>query len=350
MSPIWQAIEIVGAGARGIARWQKGLAPADLALLRPYLTPSAERATTHRCERTDRGAGCRYRIVEHDDDTLVGVCDEGRCEKRVFTADELVLYGLNDRKLATDIARALAVSPVAEPLHGTPAVLHIATLLGSAGLAVPVILIRASCPVQLLQYLQKLSYDRREGGLILLLPTDSSLGQVPCDFAEKRRWPFFILDEHLFFRPQGIQVTSSARDELDALAEGLLGQAPRSRFPTPTGARWTDVQITFFTTDTYQAKVSVRGSPVRTLTAADFGMEDKRTKKPNDQWTLLLGLAGGKGRFDRQLAARMKFTAGKHHKLRLNEALRATFGIPGDPVDWTEAENCWASNFAISLQ
>ncbi len=228
--------------------------------------------------------------------------------------------------------------------------LHIATLLGSSGLAVPVILIRATCPVQLLQYLQKLSYDRRDGGLIILLPTDSSLGQVPCDFAEKRRWPFFILDEHLFFRPQGILGTSSARDALDTLAEGLLGQAARSRFPTPPGARWPDVQITIFATDTYQAKVSARGTPVRTLTAADFGMEDKRTKKPNDQWTLLLGLAGGQGRFDRQLGARMKFTAGKHHKLRLNEALRATFGIAGDPVDWTEVENCWSSNFAISLQ
>jgi hypothetical protein len=350
MSPIWRALELVGADARTPSHWEMGLGSADLALLRPYLSPRAKRATSKPCVETFKGHGCRYRIVEHDDDTIVGICDEGRCEKRAFTADEIVLHGFNDRKLATDIARALGVSPVAEPLDGTPGVLHIASLLGSGGQSVLVLLIRAGCAIRLLQCLQKLSYDRREGGLILLLPTDSSLGQAPCDFAEKRRWPFFILDEHLFFRPQGIQGTSSARDELDILAEGLLGQAPRSRFPTPSGARWTDVQITIFATDSYQAKVSVRGSPLRTLTAADFGMEDKRTKKPNDQWTLLLGLAGGQGRFDRDLAARMKFTAGKHHKLRLNEALRSTFGIAGDPVDWTEAENCWASNFAISLQ
>lgn len=350
MSPIWRALELVGADARTLPHWEKGLGLADLALLQPYLTPRAKRATSKPCEETFKGHGCRYRIVEHDDETIVGICDEGRCERRTFTADEIVLYGFNDRKLASDIARALGVSPVAEPLIEVPSVLHIATLIGAAGLGLPVLLIRAGCPVGLLQCLQKLSYDRREGGLILLLPTLKGLGQAPCDFAEKRRWPFLVLDEHLFFRAQGIQGTSSARDELDALAEGLLGQAARSRVPSPPGSRWTDVQITILSTDTYRAKVSVRGTPVRTLTAADFGMEDKRTKKPNDQWTLLLGLAGGQGRFDRQLGARMKFTAGKHHKLRLNEALRATFGIAGDPVDWTEDENCWSSNFAISLQ
>ena len=88
MSPIWTAFELVGAGARTMPHWEKGLGVDDLGLLRPYLAPLPTRATTLPCERTFRGCGCRYRIVEHDDDTIVGICDEGRCERRSFTTDE----------------------------------------------------------------------------------------------------------------------------------------------------------------------------------------------------------------------------------------------------------------------
>ena len=106
MSPIWQALEIVGSDALTLPHWQKGLGAANLALLRPFLTPRDRRATSKPCDRTFEGHGCRYRIVEHDDDTIVGICDEGHCERRAFTADEIVLYGFNDPKLAAALATA----------------------------------------------------------------------------------------------------------------------------------------------------------------------------------------------------------------------------------------------------
>ena len=61
MSPIWRALELVGADARTLPHWEKGLGLADLALLQPYLTPRAKRATSKPCEETFKGHFCRYR-------------------------------------------------------------------------------------------------------------------------------------------------------------------------------------------------------------------------------------------------------------------------------------------------
>jgi hypothetical protein len=147
MSPIWRSLEIVGTDALTLTHWQKGIGEDALALLRPYLTPRAERATTVPCARTFRGCGCRYRIVEHDDDTIVGICDEGHCDRRAFTADEIVLYGFNDPKLAAALATALGLQALTSAADTvTTKVLPIATLSGEDGRTTQVLLDRKRPP------------------------------------------------------------------------------------------------------------------------------------------------------------------------------------------------------------
>ena len=256
MSPIWRSLEIVGTEALTLPHWQKGIGAENLAMLRPYLTPRAERATTFPCERPFRGCGCRYRIVEHDDDTIVGICDEGHCERRAFTADEIVLYGVNDPKLAAALASALGLQPLTSAADTvTTKVLPIATLSGEDGRTTQVLLVRTRDPEAALDKLT-LHLTTKP---ILLFPTASNLTPSVVARLHRQGWPYRVLENILFFRPTGIMATPDAADAIAEMAETLIGNMPCAALAVPEGTSWGEVTLTFNGNDSHVATVQVRG-------------------------------------------------------------------------------------------
>jgi hypothetical protein len=73
-------------------RWDswKGLLKERFGEIEPWLMPAGRLAANVPCERTQL-FNCSYRVVEHANGTFAGVCDEGRCQRRVFEKSELVL-------------------------------------------------------------------------------------------------------------------------------------------------------------------------------------------------------------------------------------------------------------------
>jgi hypothetical protein len=342
MSPIWRSLEIVGTDALTLFHWQKGLGEADLALLRPYLTPRAERATTFPCERTFRGCGCRYRIVEHDDDTIVGICDEGRCERRAFTADEIVLYGFNAPKLAAALAIAPGLQPLAPAAETVNAkVLPIATLSGEDGRTTQVLLVRTR---DLEAVLDKLTRHLTTKP-ILLFPTATNLTPSVVARLHHQGWPYRVLENILFFRPTGIMATPDAADAIAEMAESLIGVMPCTALAVPEGTRWGEVTLTFNGNDSHVATVQVRGVRQR-ITAHDLGLRDTRTQRPDQQWALLQKLAECGGHFG-WLDAK-NHDAAKKTKGRLSQALRRAFGIETEPIEWRREDKAWVTEFNIS--
>jgi hypothetical protein len=314
MSPIWRSLEVVGTDGLTLPHWQKGLGAEDLAVLRPYLTPRAERAATFPCERTFRGCGCRYRIVEHDDDTIVGICDEGHCERRAFTAEEIVLYGFNDPKLAAALATALGLHPLTSTDDTvTTKVLPIATLSGEDGRTTQVLLVRTRDPEAVLDKLT-LHLTTKP---ILLFPTATNLTPSVVARLHHQGWPYRVLKNILFFRPTGIMATPDAADAIAEMAEALIGEKTCTALAVPEGTHWGEVTLTFNGNDSHVATVLVRGVRQR-ITAHDLGLLDTRTQRPDQQWGLLQKLAECGGHFG-WIDAK-KHDASKKTKGRLSQA------------------------------
>ena len=352
MSPIWRSLEIVGADALTLPHWQKGLGATDLAVLRPFLTPRAEPAVTQPCSHTFSGHDCRYRIVTdteaHGHKTHVGVCQEGRCEKRSFTAADLVLYGFNDPKLTSAIATALGLQPLASSCLASSTsaaakVLPLATLSGEDGRTAPVMLIRTRDPEAALDQLTLNLMTNP----ILLFPTAANLTPSVVARLQRYGWPYRVLENLLFFRPTGIMATADAADAIATMAEALLSDVARGTFTVPAGTRWGEITLTFDGNDHQVATVRVRGVRHR-LTPHDLGLLDCRTQRPDQQWLFLQKLAECGGHFG-WIDAK-KHAATKKTKLRLSQALRRAFGIETEPIAWRRADKAWVTEFSVSLK
>jgi hypothetical protein len=350
MSPIWRSLEIVGSDALTLPHWQKGFGADDLALLRPFLSPRTHTASTQPCVNTFSGHDCRYRIVTHtgahDHTTHIGVCDEGRCEKRSFTTADLVLYRFNDSKLSAAIATALGLQPFAAACpttaSSTPAkVLPIATLCGDDGRTAPVVLIRTRAPEAALDQLT-LNLVAKP---IILFPTAADLTPAVEARLHRYGWPYRVLENLLFFRPTGIIATADAADSIAEMAESLIGEVPKAAFAVPVGTRWGEITLTFNSNDHQVANVLVRGVRHR-ITPHDLGLLDARTQRPDRQWLFLEQLAECGGHFG-WIDAK-KHVAAKKIKLRLSQALRRAFGIKTEPIEWRRDDKAWVTEFSIS--
>jgi len=100
------------------------------------------------------------------------------------------------------------------------------------------------------------------------------------------------------------------------------------KFPEklPSGTRWEDFIIKF--TDNEQVLVQVRGKS-KNLSFEEMGFKDKRSSKPNSQWTTLLVLAKNGGEITwKSSDATEKF---KKWKERLTTHLQEYFKIDYDP-------------------
>lgn len=122
----------------------------------------------------------------------------------------------------------------------------------------------------------------------------------------------------------------------------LFGQPRRPRFPTPPGAQWSDVRIRF--TDAHSVQIKIKDI-THSYTYEGMGMNDKRTPRPTNRWTLLHSFAtgGGKLTWDHTDAS----PRNKKRRERLADDLRAFFGIDVDPFEYDEDLKGWRAKFIV---
>lgn len=103
------------------------------------------------------------------------------------------------------------------------------------------------------------------------------------------------LDQALSRDDDGVWCLSPwARQQLIAFRDRLMppAKAVTGRFPTPTGSRWSDVEMRFI--DSEKINVSIRDQR-QVLTYSQLGLVDSRSGKPSKQWELLLLFARENG-------------------------------------------------------
>jgi hypothetical protein len=338
-SAFWKSLEVaIGTGARS-ERWRAALGD-EFPYAARYLAPMPRLAD--QVTATDPGTGRThdYRIVEHEGGSIVGICDEeGSLHRREFKREELVLFRLNEALFAEDIARCLELEPVHEAVTDCPATYVISRLRGRGGEVVPVVFTRARDGAALLATVQALRL-RLGGSFVLLLPTMRRATAEVLDALGKERARLFALEDRVLLRKTGLAATSEALEEMEDLAEVLVGEeAPSFRHSGSAG--WTDLTIRFEEADLIT--VTLPGAKKQRLRPADIGML-RPTGEMDQQWGLLYALALEGGEMTRQSSRASP--KNQKRKERLVKKLKAFFQLPGEPILST-TDGGWRTVFRV---
>ena len=328
---LWQSLERMQgwAGVRSVWREHMG---DDLQFLQPLLRPREELAMSVPWPGTIEGR----KVVVHDEDDIVAV-DPETCESAPLRREDIVLWQLDADTLFKGVAAALG-------LTGTPSSVGMGNRLWWLGelvvedSAFAVYLATTRSAAELARSAAHVAaWSRRP--FVLVTPTRGGGSDELDRLLAGREAARLTLDSVLEWR--GESVIHAARPLQEHLASFLARHAPAKamgkqpkQFPTPRGSTWSDVSIRFLGSESVH--VTVRGE-VRELDPAGMNLLDGRTKKPNLQWQLLraFGLAGGYISWKRGDASKEY----QKRKETLSKALRAFFGIDGEPIvmdgkDW----------------
>ncbi len=338
-SAFWKSLEVaIGSGARE-ERWRVALGDEYPHAAR-YLVPLPRLADQVTAVDLGTGRTHDYRIMEHDDGSLVGICDEeGALHRREFRREELVLFRLNEAIFAADLARCLDLEAVYEAVPDCPATFVLSRLRGRGGAVVPVVFTRARDGVSLRATVQSLRL-RFEGPFVLLLPTMRRVTAEVLDSIGKSRARLFALEERVLLRKAGLAAASEALEEMEALAEALVGEEAPS-FHRSGNASWADLTIRF--EEAELITVSIPGAKKQRLRPADIGML-RPTGEMDQQWGLLYALALEGGEMTRQSSRASP--KNQKRKERLVKKLKAFFQLPGEPILST-SDGGWRTVFRV---
>ena len=122
----WQAVESVPGLAAVGAEWQSLLGD-EFDLFKPFLQPLQIRAQSF--PRPD--GGLPYDVVEHGPDDYVGVCPETG-DVIALTRNQLVVYELDRRRLASRLVKALAIDTDGGPEEWNGTTVRLGKFTGEA--------------------------------------------------------------------------------------------------------------------------------------------------------------------------------------------------------------------------
>jgi hypothetical protein len=343
MSRSWELLEDAGGAHLTEAHWFR-LARAEFEVLQPFLSPSREPLSEIPCDRSLRGFACAYSVMETGENRFVALCEEGRCERRELTRRDVVGWSWDTQKLGSALASLLVSPGTVAIVQKDPRILRFATVATERGSTCACVLVRGRDDLQTAQFLDQLRLEF-DGRALIFTPTARYFGLNAEDRLRRHGWRHLVLDQLAVFRPTGLAALAGARDAIDAAVEALTGQPTiPTRIKVPEGCRWSEVIFKASRSDQFVFNVTIRGARYR-VSAADLGLEDKRTKQGDRQWQLLRMFAKQGGRISLE---KIKDRASeKRIKNRLSAALRKALGIAGDPIEYRRDENAWVTIFGI---
>jgi len=336
----WKSLELIIRDAREHG-WRLGWRE-DFKEFQTYLLPSGERSKYVACQRTYEGSGW-YRIVEHEDGLIVGVCDEGECERKVFKREELARFEIDRKGLAEQIANLLEISRhYVEIGHYSDS---FTARLGSLGVKRLPVLLTIQRHAENFEETLRNWFVMNPEPVLFIMPTTRSLSERAQQILNTHRSFVFTLDDNVAVRRDGLAFTADGQDAwLDMRGQITGAIANRSGLRIPSDARWQDLSIRFKDGFT----VSVRlGEQTRQLSYAEMGMEDKRSRAPDEQWLLLQRFADEAGVLT--WASKSAHAANKKRKERLAKKLKAFFGIEGEPFAYRAEDGGWEAIFHVGL-
>jgi len=340
----WQALEQVPDLAAVPVEW-RALLGGDFAAAGRFLLPTPRIAGSVRS--TAPGRTCVHEVRRWKG-RFLSVCPDG-CESAELTRDEVTVHRLDIATLAREVAESLGLEAArAEPVPGMADVRHVGDCVPYCGFRFPAYLTLAGEPEGLSAAAAGLA--ARDRPFILLAPTRSAFAPAVADVIRQARACFLPLDELLGIGDDDRLALLDGLNAEHVLAEFRAAHVPQPKaddgmvfFPTPAGARWSDVSIRFI--DRHSVYVTVKGVS-GTYHCTQMGMANRKNAKPTVQWLLLETFAEGHGLLD----WRNRKADRKNQKRKENLAadLQRLFRIEGDP--FTLEGDGWRARFAVAVR
>lgn len=329
--------------------WKRRLGN-DYAVARELLRPLESRALSYPC-LADPPCGCDHRVVRHDPETFVAVCDcqPRQCDPVHLTSADLVVYEWNLDALAVVVSDALGFRGKSERHDHLSRVLRIGEYVPAAGYEFPAYLVVEHEPSRSAAAIDAV-LGSESNPFILVTPTADVIGLRHKTALRTRGCPHVTLQTALRYDDKnGMHLSEDGQSLLSRFGESQLppgdDESPVVPFLVPPGSSWSDVVIRFIDEHTVSVRVKNVYGQFHFL---EMGMGRKRNKTPTVQWDLLRSFAEGRGMLDwnHPDASRKN----KKRLERLAHHLKVFFKIYGEPFrlnDDREPGKGWQARFQI---
>jgi len=217
---LWRTLDRFAGPATVLAEWRMVL-DGDFADAEPFLRVTQELAEGYPCTHPSR-CGCQHEVVVHAPDRIVAACrcDERECPSIPLEPTDLLIYGLNFKKLCGALARAFRFEPDASGIstYGSPRVWPVGTYRATHS---PVYFCAGPTGETLLVNIEGLITAQREP-FILLVPTELHRSAAAQSLLQRQRCEFIPLSRFLSFTSKGqFTAADSIQPVLDRFAAGL---------------------------------------------------------------------------------------------------------------------------------
>jgi hypothetical protein len=338
LTRFWLALERLP-GLAAVAPLWRELLRADYDRVLTLLNPDPDPAESF---PDLTGGGLPYDVVTHGPDDIVGVRED--FEPIPLCRADLVVYRLDAVALVRAIAGAFGIDADGNRVEGLTRVYHVGVYRPKPGSAFPIYL---SIQPEWRAHLWAVDalLVQVPGPFFLLAPTTHHHRGIAQSRLETRAAAFLPLADTIRCG-DGVAwgLTDAARSWLGEFRSRVVPETDTDavHFPTPGGARWSDVRIGFL--DGHRVTVKV-ATVKRTLNYTQMGFVDRRSAEPDVQWELLRAFARGSGTltWDRPEADRKN----QKRKELLAQALQAFFRIEGDPIVTSTDGTGWRTEFAV---
>lgn len=339
----WMALEGRYGSAAVRSHWETTLG-SEWPLVRRFLRPNGERADTFPVFDRAEGRTRYYRVVEHAPNDLVGLDDDG--ERMVLERDDLVVYALDLHPVCLELVRLLGLRVDPDGSSHLPKTRRLGFWSPSAGRDFPAYFHHSGHAASARSALETIRYTV-EGPFLFLspatLPTDL---QFSAWLKGKEAWLIRLGDTVDAASESKLALTSLGKERLRAFREAVgpdaEGAAFRYEFPTPHGARWTDLRLLFLDDHTLEARLDTIS---KVLDYRQMGFLDGRTKRPNRPWEMLTRFADGEGKYRR--ARRSEDRNESKRKEMLSKQLSQFFHLQGDPILSVAKGSQWETVFRV---
>ena len=282
-------------------------------------------------------------IVEVEDGVFEGY-NEKTEEYVPVDRRDIVCYEFSFSKLAAELASLIGFDVAFERLGGPMYRYRIGHYGNPNGSGFSLFLAKVSDPRRLDWCIDAFLAEFQRP-FVLFLTSNRMLSSRNETMLESRGSLVIPLDQSLLFSEDGEwRLSPWARQQLVAFRDRLMPPAKTvaGRFPTPSGSRWSDVEMRF--SDTEKISVTIRDQR-QVLTYSQLGLVDSRSGKPSKQWELLLKFAREHG----MMTWLSPDACRKNRKQRelLNKSLQQFFDIEGEPIELTDDRKGWRCVFKL---
>lgn len=344
LSKLWRVLDSLAVPATSHAQWRQLLGD-DLSRVQPLLLLENRIAASVPDPGNPYGW---FDVQRGKSDRYLGI-NAWTGEHLELSQQDVLVYRLCVKRIADAICEQLGLEDRFAALPGVPSTWRIASYVPLAGYDFPVFLSLNLQPLDSVPVLEGVATDT-DGPFILFAPTRRKLSTHGEAMLRRRKACLLTLDESLEIDDAGRPVvTGAGRQRLAEFRRLHVPELARKqvadRFPTPAGARWSDVKIRFVDGET--VSISVLGVHGRFI-HKQLGLGYLKSNRPTNQWHLLRDFAANGGKITWQ--SKGASPRNRQRKRTLKDKLKKFFRIEGEPIEPLPDEKGWRTVFVVEQE